>query len=85
MGSELTKEYFDTAVSAIKQDTKDQIESLRLGMNTRFDGVDSRLDKMETRLDTVETRLEGVEQAILDVDVRLTTVESNTSKVKTIA
>ena len=59
MSQQLTKDHLDAFVAAIKQDTKDQIGSLRYAMNARFDGV-------ETRLGSLEDDMSKVKHAILD-------------------
>ena len=66
MSQQLTKDHLDAFVAAIKQDTKDQIGSLRYAMNARFDGVETRLNGVETRLGSLEDDLSNVKHAILD-------------------
>ncbi len=47
MSEKITKDHLDAVVMAIKQDTKDQIGSLRTGLDTRFDAIESRLEPLE--------------------------------------
>ncbi len=57
-GEYISKDYFDSAiqtiVQSIKQDTKEQIDSFRMAVNARFDGVEGRLESLEDDMSKVK-------------------------------
>lgn len=57
-GEYISKDYFDSAiqtiVQSIKQDTKEQIDSFRMAVNVRFDGVEGRLESLEDDMSKVK-------------------------------
>lgn len=64
-GEYISKDYFDSAIQSIKQDTKsqvnslkqdfkDQLDSFRMAVNARFDGVEGRLELLEDDMSKVK-------------------------------